>query len=411
MSELIASVLYVFRQSAQYFSETRAVTLAGNIDPLFLIVLFYIYKHLKRKEIPVDLLKILATVLLYASLQIIAIDHIDILRLTINVAKMMVCIGIMFYTIEFYGNFKFVEFSVLASGLYFTLTLFAITFRDTILWTFNDKINKYDLSRLKLFYLEPSELGFHVMILMIFLIGYLMVTRNIKTRIILLICTLTNVFVLYFTRSLGAITIGAFAIGMMLVIDWYRHRTRQKTMIYLAISIFGIIMLSIMVITKSSIIQRIMDTLQGTDQSNWYRVGVSLKVAKQSFLDFNGIGVGFGNMNTPHFALLYKYMGFAQVLVNSTIYFLVEGGIYALGFLVVLYTKLIKAIFKTKSLIKLGLFIFLALYQLVGSHFTNPLIWLLYGLIFSTFDENGHPDLHLEFLGLNQLKQRLFKAK
>lgn len=398
MKELIFSVLYLLRQSTQFINLSKAVTYAGNLDVFFLISLFYVSEFIKKKRIPNLLFGIIIGFILYGTLQLIMIENLDYLKFAINIAKVLICVTILFYSYKHVDYININKVIIIVSALYFGFTIFALIFRNQYLWTINDIVNKYDLSRLKLLYLEPSELGFHVMIIIIFLIGFLVISSQIRTQIILLCCIFANMIVLFFTRSLGAIAFGVAAIAIMLFKDWLMHRSINKDRLYLIVIFTGVVVLAIMALTKSPLILRIIDTLNGQDRSNWYRIHVSLQVTYRAFLESNGLGIGFGNMNTPYFASLYKELGFVQVLANAFLYFVVEAGIFGLIFIIILIFTLARKALVSDSVIKLGLLIFLISYQFFGSHFTNPLIWLLYGFILSNYEENRFIDY--QYLGV-----------
>ncbi len=397
MNELVLAFLYTIRQAAQFIYPKMGPTLGGNIDPLFFLAVFYLYESYQNRKISKKIILIILSLAIYSFLQFLWLPSVDIFRLFINISKIALCISIMFFMAKRVKSINLHKLVISISALYVFLTFLALTLmRNDIMWSMYDLSNKYKFSRLKLFYLEPSELGFHIMIIMIFLVGYFLVSKNRRTRLILFVGILMNIFVLFYTLSFGAIAIGTLSIAVMLVVDWVKNRTKQKNWLYFGIIISAILIFAIMVYIKAPIAKRLLDTLQGKDESNWYRVDVSFKVVYQTFLDYKGIGIGFGNMNRLSFVKMYHYLGVVQVLVNAIPYFIVEGGIYAFGFLTILLYKLIKAVVSSDSIIKIGLLVFLIIYQIFGSHFTNPLIWTLYGLILSTFSEHDERDFEFE---------------
>ena len=131
---------------------------------------------------------------------------------------------------------------------------------------------------------------------------------------------------------------------------------------------------------------RIKQTLAGKDGSVNYRVNVSLEVLNKSLKDYDYMGCGFGNLNTTDFISQYQDFKLAQMVVNSYIYFWIETGILGIIYWLILIFYIAKKCIKSKSIIKIGLFTYILLFQFVGIHFTNGLIWLIYGFIISSED-------------------------
>ena len=153
-------------------------------------------------------------------------------------------------------------------------------------------------------------------------------------------------------RPLGAIVIVAFSIGIMLLVDLIYRPTKVKFTIYGVLLVFFIALLIVLMQIKSPIIMRIIDTLNGKDASNSYRIGVTLDVFRQSFIDYKGLGCGFGNLNTNYFISKYSNLGLVVVVTNSFFYFVIETGIIGMIVLIAFIVILLKRCLKDKSLIK-----------------------------------------------------------
>ena len=392
MVEFITAIIYIIRQGAQFIQFDKSVIWGGNLDPFYLIAPIFLVSIMKDRVKLNKWFGIVIILISYSIIQIIFNPEINILKLSVNIIKIVGCLMIMIYIKNYYNKISFPHIIVYASIMLGTFTLFALFYNQSVLWILNDTVNKYDLIRLKLLYLEPSELGFHVLILLVFLIGFLLKAKLKSTKIVLTICIVMDFFVLFYTKSIGAIIIGALSILVMITMDWYTNKTTEKTKIYLGVIAVAVGVLIVMISTKSSILMRVFGILQGQDASIWYRVKVSFDVTFKAVWDFKGLGFGFGNLNTPGFLVLYKDLGFVHVLVNSFLYFIVEGGVFAIVFIMLLFSKLFNATISSKSIIKWGLLIFLIVYQFFGSHFTNALIWILYGIILSEFDEFSYSE-------------------
>lgn len=398
MIEIIAALIFVLRQVGQYLTTINGFSAGGNLDPLFLLGILYLIKNINNQKVRKKWFLFIIIFILYGGMQLIITPELDGLKMVINITKILLCLMIMFYVKDAFPKFNYAKFSIIVTTLLGTLTLLALALPASMLWIHDDIINKYDLTRLRLFYIEPSELGFHLLIISLIQLGYLLVAHQKKTKMILGLCLLTNALIMFWTRSLGAIGIGAISIAVMVMIDWYRHRTRQKDLVYVGIIISGLLVFILMIVLRASIIMRLYETINGTDASNFYRITVSFSVSARALVDSYGIGSGFGNMNTQRFALLYWKFGFAKVLANAFLYFLVEGGYFAMVVLFKLIKKLIHTCLSSRSITKWGLLSFLLIYQIVGSYFTNPLIWFVYGIILSDFDENKEKTLQFEAL-------------
>jgi len=318
MIEIIAAILFVLRQVSQYLTSIKQFSAGGNLDPLFLLGFIYMITNYKNEALRKKWLLFIGIFVIYAGIQLMISPTLDIPRMFINIMKIVLCVMIMFYIKDTFTSFNYPKFSVIASSLLGFLTLVALIFPQSIFWMLNDVYNKYDPIRLRLLYIEPSELGFHLLILSLIQLGYIFISNNRKTKIILGICLFVNAFIMFWTRSLGAIGIGAISILVMLLMDWYRHRSPQKDLIYGLIIVAGIIVLIAMILLKVSIIMRIYETINGTDPSTFYRVTISFSVSVRALIDSYGMGFGFGNMNTIGFASLYWKFGFAKVLANAS---------------------------------------------------------------------------------------------
>lgn len=396
MIELICALLFVLHQAAQYFVPIKSFSMGGNLDPLFLVGILYVMINRKNKALMKKWLIFLLLFAGYAVLQILFISDIEILRMGVNMIKIVMCLMILFYTKDSIAKFDFPKFTVMVSAILSALTVLALIFPASFLWTHNDIINKYDLTRLRLFYIEPSELGFHLLILTLIQLGYLFISKDKRIKVMLGLCLAANAVIMFFTRSMGSIGFGALSLGVMILMDWYRHRSRQRNILYGGLILSTLLLVAIMVVMRASLIMRVIDTINGTDASNFYRITVSFSVTVRALIDYRGIGCGFGNMNTYNFALMYIRYGFAKVLANAYLYFLVEGGIFAFAILFVLFKNLIQACWKSTSIIKWGLLTFLLVYQFFGSYFTNPMVWIVYGILLSVFDENKEKALQYE---------------
>lgn len=392
-SEFVAFILssfYFFRQSLKLLPISNSKVVAANLDVFYVAGPVWILKNRQNKRALLLPLGFFLSLLLYAFIQILVYPSIDVLKVLINILKLALCFCSLLFAKEYYKECDIFKFCIYTTLFYFLFSVISmLDRRSVVFWTQNDVVNKYSLSRLQLFYLEPSELGFHIIIIAIFLIGFLMISRTKKTIIILILSLLLNVFVLILAKPLGAIGFGLISIAVMVLFDLFQSNSKHKRLIYLSLFFICLFIIIFLIITKNSLYLRIIDTINGRDSSNNFRITITYRFLVQSLFDTHGLGVGFGNLRTDVLIQKYSYLGYTTSLANSFPAFIAEGGLFAIIFLIGFFYFLFRKCLRSKSIIKWGVLIFLFLYQLFGGHFTSGLYWILYGIILSDFDEKS----------------------
>lgn len=388
--EAIIGFIFSFRQSLKFLSKEHMNFLGGNLDMFYIFAPIYFFQNIKNKEKVHKLLKVAAILFGYGLIQFIIIPHLNLIKMIINIIKILVCYLVYLYAKENIHKISLLNIAYFASMILTILTGLALVFRQSdLFWRFNDGINLFSLTRLQLFYLEPSELGFHLIPLILIFLTKLLLTKSNRTRIICIVFIVLNLIPLYLAKPMGAIGIGGVSIVITILYDFYLHPTKTKRNIYIVVFILSILLISILYQLDSPLIQRVIYTLQGNDGSNNYRIGVSFNVLKESLLDYHFLGCGFGNLHTNAFISQYKDLGLTTVVVNSFIYFIIETGILGITFVTYLIYQLYKNAINYKSILKMGLTTFLVIYSFVGGHFTSGLVWALYGILLSDLnDEN-----------------------
>lgn len=390
--ELNFSLVYFFRQASKMlsliFTNIKGATFGGNLDPFYFLGIKYFFVKLRNKQLFLEFLIFVIPVCMIALLQIVGLTHLNILKFFVMILKIFVCVAIMLYvknckvTIDLKKICKYLSLIYFFSAI---LSLFSVY--DPIIWRNADYTNIFDLRRLQLFYLEPSELGFHVSLVIIVLFSFWMKTCEKKEKKNLLLFLLMNIFPLYLSKSLGAIAVVILTISLMVVYDIIINFNRKKTLIIALCMIAPIIFLVFIINSNNSLVNRFMRVLQGNDGSVNYRITVSMKVLNNSLSDYYYIGSGLGNVNTPQFIQRYSYLRLDQMIVNSFLYFWTESGIFGIIYWFFLMIYILSVCFKSKNLTKMGLLTYVFIFQFMGSHFTNGLIWLIYG--YSVSKENN----------------------
>lgn len=382
--EWIICFAFFFRQIAKIFAldGDTANTLGGNIDPFYLIIIPFIILICKKKYVPKWFMIVNFGMIMYALFQCVIWDDINYVKLFVNVTKIFICVSILYMSISYADKVNYDNIIEKCTFLFGVFTLYSVSIGNAsnIIWRMNDVVNTYSLKRLTLFYLEPSELGFHVAVLMIFLVAKCILAKEVKERVKFILLATVNLIALMFAKPMGAICCLALAILVMVIMDFLVRFRETKVVTIGFMTIVCIVVIMLMYINGSNIIMRVIDTLNGTDKSNAYRVGTANEVLISSIEDYYGLGCGFGNSGTESFMLKYHL---PTGIVNSFGRFIIETGIFGLLFLMVLVIVLLYRTINSKDILKYGLLIFLLSYQIFGSHFTNALIWWLYGYIIS----------------------------
>ena len=382
--ELLMALLYCFHQM---FANLPFVskTLTGNLDFFYaLAILGTIFVLFKRKK-DISILIICALpIVCYGILQAMFIENLETQKLMVNISKITICISLMILVSRKMNDFKMKKFIHFICRIYLILTPLGILLKSNdYFWRLNDTVNKYSLVRLNLFYIEPSELGFHLSFIVIILMYLIIVEKVRKERCI---------YIIYMLDCLGLLALsGAYGSSVMLmgtiafvsfVVLLSKINFKNILVGYGLIIIFTIVTI-LFVVTKSSIYMRTVDTLNGKDNSNSYRVNVTQKFTSTAVTKTNGIGVGLGNLNTDNTRKIFKATGMTAVVAASYPYFIAEGGVFAIAYLVILLSLLIINVNIKRNMLLANLLLFSFLYQIYGGYFTNPVNWIIYGLILS----------------------------
>ncbi len=320
-------------------------------------------------------------ILFYGIYQIAFFAPIDSTRVLVNIAKIFVCIFLMFFVKENAERFNFNAFIRSISYLFLLSIPVGLFFRSPPLWRTNDTINKYVLNRLQLFYIEPSALSFQVCILLVFIAYFIINKINVRENVLFFMSLLV---IVYLSAGMNGMICLALS-GIAMLLAYYYRRSKTVIISLAGILLVGGAVLYILAAADNPIYLRAEAALAGNDSSALYRLNVGYEVMKNALINTNGAGVGFGNINTEFFRSTYSEYGLVSVVANSFMYFIIEGGIFSIIYLLILLISVFRHSIRDKEalLYKLPLFLFVFIYQIPGSYFTNPVIWLAYGFICS----------------------------
>lgn len=380
--EVLLALMYYFKEFVNLnIFGSKASALQGNLDILYFLSLFLLIKILLKKKnkkyIKQTLVWIIPLIVLVI-VQCILIKDINKLKMIVSLLKIYFCILLFVYIKN--CKYKKVFNIVICISVIFIISIVpALLFKSSFLWRHNDFINVYNTDRLQLFYTEPSELGFHVSIIIIFLLNFIINKKKNKVHYIILL--IGNAFILYLAHPFGSIACLALTLYCMFNVYLLKNKSIKSIVVYSLVNICIIIALIGFFNSSSSIYLRLQDTLTGNDMSNNYRVGVSNKVLINSLINSKGLGIGLGNLNTDKFRLEYMQYGLVDVLANSFPYFFIECGVTAIVYIIILIGYLLNKSNLKNSCLFVGLFVFIVSYQIFGGHFTNPTNWIIYGIL------------------------------
>lgn len=369
---IIISLAYYFKQ-----------IISANLDLFYLIVLYIIIKDIVKYKgiIFVKSFSIMWLIILYATLQIILIKDIYFIKLVVNVMKIWIGFYIFLYVKDNISKIPFRKIVDYSACLYIISIPLCFILVNTILWRHNDTGNIYSKIRLQLFYYEPSVLAYQLTIIVIFATCYLFNTKNYKEKRKYIIFIIAISILIYFSKSLTGILSILISYIFMYIAYACQNKSLKIWILNVMLIIFSMIFLVIFFKSNSQISLRVIDVINGNDSSFSYRMFSGFNVMTNALSNTNLLGVGFGNLNTQKIAMSYGSYGLIGVISNSFMYFIAEGGICATGYLILLIGYLIKNAYKSKSIIKIGLLVFIISTQIPGGYFTDPMNFIIYGVI------------------------------
>lgn len=391
--EIIIAVILFFRQATKYLGSdyTSSAFFAGNVDLLFFVGIIGLFFVTKQKPF----IRWFLVILLLGFIQAFAIQDLARTGLFVYLAKLTLCLSLLFFSRQRFPKLKLSWIVIPFSMLVAVWTTIAVAVGPNIaFWTINDTTNQFDSTRLMLTYIEPSELGFSIVIVLFALI-YLFFKASFRgLRIMYALCIFINIYALYLAKPFGAIVIGLVAlIAMVMYKLLYTNRTFRKSAAAVLLALFLVVSVIISsqpggLLTSSSntIVQRGVSAASGEDNSINYRVRLSFAVTVDSVARSPFIGQGFGTLGTEAFIDRYYDIGLRTTLANSFLAFITEAG--AIGLIIVVYLiyRLYLAAFRSKSYLAFGLVTFIILYQFFGGFFSNPLTWAIYGVVLALED-------------------------
>ena len=259
--------------------------------------------------------------------------------------------------------------------------LFALIMRgNTYLWA-TDYVNRYIGQRVKLFALEPGQVGFIVSFCSLFIAINVIEKGFSKGDIIRLSGTLI-IFVFSFPmNAILSMIIGMVAYFLVRLTNSVSEGKVSGRVFFLVILV--IIAIVGIIVFPNAISNRLRDIMFLRDSSFQSRFLIPLQYFPELLSRSRYIGVGLGNMNTDTVLRIIPF-----IYSNSLMFFMVETGLFGICFLLLWLTKLFKNAYQSYNrTYKLPLLIYLIVIQIAGGYFTDPVIWLLYGVIINRTEE------------------------
>lgn len=355
----------------------------GNLNLLYFFGAFLMIYEFKMK---IDFLRDISILFIPFCLMVLgeilfSNNEFSPLKVIIYTIKILVCISLFSYTKNQFWNvdhLKIIDYLCCIFGFILIVSLFTI--RLPIFWRLNDSYNSFSKTRLKFLYSEPSVLGILCGLLLVILIYYFFNKKNAVLKEIFLLS-----LIVLLTFSMSGIVYTAVAVIVLFFFQIFKntHRIPWRLLLFL---IFGIGIFVIVLTTNNPISRRFFSMFLGLDGSYNFRWTAAISTFRKTMEITKNWGMGLGNMNTPAGLSLLLSLGIDYKFANSFLYFFTENGF--LGILFVLYLflvcvyKCIKSSRNVRSL-KVGLLVFAFVSQIAGGYFTDPLLWITYGIICS----------------------------
>ncbi|WP_136604517.1 hypothetical protein [Paenibacillus dokdonensis] len=370
--EIIYAMVYVLHQG-----------ITANLDLFYFLSIILILRDIiQRRKLTLKTAGYVYFVILYAFLQIVVNEQIDMGRLAINIAKLFLNVMLFLQVREMKMNmssFKRIVYS--ASVINLALLCIGMVHKTKLLWRLDDDVNLYQKVRLALFYAEPSEASFHVCILLVILGMFVLNETRLRRNLVNFFFMLTNALIVIVSAGMG----GMLSLGLAFVVMYLCYLcdrvSIQKLLLTILLILTGTLAAVWFVISNNSFYMRLNDILSGTDGSVFYRFNVSARIMEQILVHSSYIGTGLGNLNTDAVQNAYYSQGLVGVIANSFMYVIAEGGIGVILLLLVFHTMLVMRIQRHEIIFKSGLLTFILVYQVAGGYFTNPVNWIIYGLV------------------------------
>jgi len=373
--EMIIALIYVLHQ-----------VISPNLDLFYLVsILFIAIDILKQRKVTLTAVGYIYMIILYALLQIILNDQIEIQRMIVNIAKIYLNVFLFLRVRELIlPQVRLKKILDYISMMYMGLLVLGLVMKTSLLWRLDDNVNIYQTQRFSLLYFEPSEASFHVCIVIMMLMYFVFRERDYKKNLLSIFFIGTNFIIVMLSAGMG----GMLSLGLAMTVMYYcylrENVTIQRALMFIMVTIASVATMILLVLSNSNLYLRMIDIVNGNDGSVVYRFNTSFRIMEQMLLNSDLLGIGFGNLNTPAIQNAYAKVGLVEVISNSFMYVLAEGGLSMMILLLVFHIIVLWRTRSDERMLKWSLFVYIVSYQIAGGYFTNPMNWIIYGLIANT---------------------------
>ncbi|MBN2919711.1 MAG: hypothetical protein JTJ28_08850 [Lactobacillus sp.] len=298
--------------------------------------------------------------------------------------KILVCISLLSYVKNNFWRVDHLKIINHICQLFGALLVLSIlTIKLPVFWRLNDEFNSFAKVRLQFLYSEPSVLGVLCGILVVILMYYIFNNKDINRIIIKEVLLLAVIILLTFSMSGIVYTIISVMVLYLFQISENKKHIPRRLLRY---SILGLCAIAFILMTNNPISTRFFSMFLGMDGSYNFRWSAAVSTFSKTMEITKKWGMGLGNMNTASGLSFLLDLGIDYKFANSFLYFLTENGF--LGFLYIVYLLLI-CIYacikssKSERPLRIGLLVFAFISQIAGGYFTDPILWMLYGIICS----------------------------
>lgn len=304
-------------------------------------------------------------------------------KIMVYLLKILFCVSLLSYTKKYFWKInylKIIDYICFLFGIMLVLSLITIEF--PIFWRLDDAFNSFSKTRLQFLYSEPSVLGMVCGILVIILMKHVFDEKK-NTKITKEVLLLGIIILLTF--SMSGIIYSAISLIILYLYQLFAHRSHisRRMSIFL---IVGICMIATILLTNNPISSRLFSMFHGLDGSYNFRWTAAITAFKNTMKQTNNWGMGLGNMNTPEGLSFLLNMGIDHKFANSFLYFSTENGFLGMLYLLYLFLSCVYGCIKSSRknrAVKVALLSFAFISQVAGGYFTDPILWILYGIILS----------------------------
>lgn len=356
----------------------------GNLNLLYFFGAFLIIKNFKLKG---SFLKDLAIYFVPFCIMVLAElffsgNDFSLKKIVVYSIKILVCLSLLSYTKNNFWNINYLKMiDYICYSFAFLLFLSLLTIKIPVLWRLEDAFNSFSKTRLKFFYSEPSVLGILCGLLVIILMHNIFSQRkNYKTLKEVLLFAI----IILLTFSMSGIVYTTVAVIVLYIFEILKkNRIPKKLIIYFVI---GLCLLVLVLTTNNPISKRFFAMFLGMDGSYNFRWSAAVSTFIKTMKITNCWGMGLGNMNTVAGLSFLLNLGIDYKFANSFLYFSTENGFLGIAYIIYLLLLCIKGCVKSSKNsrpLKVGLLVFVFVSQIAGGYFTDPFLWIIYGIICS----------------------------